>query len=93
MAIQVVAVGCFRRETVETYRRVLRHVLRDRSGAVLTCPGLLTGSKSHSQPDLGGRGLWGGRWSPMGRSSATGGDSVGCGLLYIPQYPRMRGTW
>ena len=46
MAVQVVAVGGCRPETVETYRRVLRHSLRDLSGAVLTCPGMLTSSKN-----------------------------------------------
>jgi hypothetical protein len=46
MAVQVVADGGCRPETIGTYRRVLRHSLRDLSGAVLTCPGLLTSSKN-----------------------------------------------
>jgi hypothetical protein len=49
IAVQAVAVGGFRTETVETYRRNLRHVSRDLSGAVLTCTGLPIGSKNPLQ--------------------------------------------
>ena len=44
LAVQAVAVAGFPPETVETYRRIPGHVLRDLGGALLTCPGLRIGS-------------------------------------------------
>ena len=53
MAVQAVAVGGFCPETVETYRRVPGHVLRNLSCAALTSTRLPTGSKGHSRmPDM-----------------------------------------
>ena len=53
MAVQAVAVGGFRRETVETYRRIPGHVLRNLSGAAPTFTGLPIGSEVHSRiPDM-----------------------------------------